>query len=221
MPGCRTATGAAAPVAIASLLAAAPAAAHVTLQPAASRPAELQRYTVYVPNERRAATTGVAIRVPAGIDFVLVESRPGWRARLVRESDRIAELRWSGGRIAPDGYAELHFIARNPVRAGAIAWPTLQRYADGTVVRWIGSSSSSSQPAPRVRVSEAATPVDVVSTHGEVAADGRASPDGGTKHAPSATEDGDGEGGLALSIVALVVAIAALAVALRGRRRPG
>lgn len=203
-----------------ALLAAAPAAAHVTLQPAASRPAELQRYTVYVPNERRAATTAIAIRVPAEIDLVLVESRPGWRAKLVRKGDRIAELRWSGGRIAPDGYAELHFIARNPVRAGAIAWPTLQHYADGTVVRWIGSSSSA-QPAPRVRISESASPVDVVSTHGEAAGAGAGADAGASPAPPSATEDGDGGGRLALSIAALVVGLAALGVAVRGGRRGG
>jgi len=38
------------------LVTAAPAGAHVTIQPTASRPAELQRYTVYVPNERKVAT---------------------------------------------------------------------------------------------------------------------------------------------------------------------
>src|SRR3954464_9216816 len=100
------------------LVAVAPAAAHVTIQPAASRPAELQRYTVYVPNERKVATTGVRVRVPEGVDFALVEPTPGWTAKVVRSGDAISELRWTGGRIGVDQYAELHFIARNPVRAG-------------------------------------------------------------------------------------------------------
>ena len=39
-------------------LAAPGAAAHVTVQPAASRPADLQRYRVIVPNETSSATVG-------------------------------------------------------------------------------------------------------------------------------------------------------------------
>ena len=49
---------------LAALLLAAPAAAHVTVQPAASRPGDLQRYTVLVPNEEDSPTTSVAMRVP-------------------------------------------------------------------------------------------------------------------------------------------------------------
>lgn len=143
------------------------AAAHVTVQPVASRPAELQRYRVIVPNEESTrSTTGVDLRLPPGITFALVEAAPGWKVKVVRRDDEVSELRWSGGRVPPNGYAELHFIARNPVRVGPLAWKALQRYSGGEVVRWIGSADSDT-PAPVTTLSEDAVPVDVVSTHGE------------------------------------------------------
>jgi uncharacterized protein YcnI len=193
------------------------AAAHVTIQPAASRPAELQRYRVIVPNERTAgATTGVDLKLPAGVTFALAESVAGWRARVVRRNGAIAELRWSGGHVPPDGYAELHFIARNPVRVGPIAWKALQRYAGGDIVRWIGGADSE-QPAPVTTLSERAVPVDVVSTHGEPAAPLAGAVPGET----IATERPSERDALtlAIAIVGAALGAAALAVALVRRRR--
>jgi uncharacterized protein YcnI len=199
-------------------LAAPGAAAHVTVQPAASRPAELQRYRVIVPNERAsAATTGVDVKVPRGVSFALVESVAGWRARVVRRGGAIVELRWSAGRVPPDGYAELHFIARNPVRVGPVAWKALQRYDDGDVVRWIGSEDSD-RPAPVTTLSERAVPVDVVSTHGETVPAAAA----GDPPAAAPTTAGSGRHGptLALAILGVLLGAASLAMQL-ARRRPG
>jgi uncharacterized protein YcnI len=191
------------------------AAAHVTLQPTAGRPADLQRYRVIVPNERESqATTGVDLRMPAGITFALVESVAGWRTQVVKHGSEIAELRWRHGRVPPGGYAELHFIARNPVRTGAIVWKALQRYDDGSVVRWIGSPTSD-QPAPVTQLSETATPVDVVSTHGE----SEPIATGGGDTAPS--RNGDGDDGLALAVAIAAAVLAAGALGLQLRRRRG
>jgi uncharacterized protein YcnI len=190
------------------------ASAHVTLQPTAGRPADLQRYRVVVPNERESqAITGVDLRMPPGITFALVESVAGWRAQVIRRGSTIAELRWRGGRVPPDGYAELHFIARNPVRTGTLTWKALQRYDDGSVVRWIGSPSSE-QPAPVTHLSETAVPVDVVSTHGETAPAAAA----GGPGTPAAAESSDARGlTLGIAIAAAVLAAAALALQLRRR----
>jgi uncharacterized protein YcnI len=206
----------AAALALAAALPAASASAHVTLQPPASRPADLQRYRVIVPNERESqATTGVDLKLPAGITFALVEAAAGWHAKVVKRGSAIAELRWSGGRVPPGGYAELHFIARNPVRTGTIAWKALQRYSDGSVVRWIGSPSSDT-PAPTTRLSESATPVDVVSTHGEAEP---AATGGGSAAAPAAATSSDGRDGLTLAIALAAAALAAAALGLQLLRR--
>ena len=196
-------------------LAAPGAAAHVTVQPTTSRPAELQRYRVIVPNERRSGTTtGVDLKLPDGITFALVESVAGWRTKVIRQGSSVAQLRWRAGHVPPGGYAELHFIARNPVRVGAIAWKALQRYDNGDVVRWIGSRDSD-QPAPITMLSEHAVPVDVVSTHGEATPTASSSPS-----APAAA-GGSRRDGLtfALAIVAVVLGGCALALTMpRGRR---
>jgi uncharacterized protein YcnI len=197
------------------------AAAHVTLQPAAGRPADLQRYRVIVPNEQQsAATTGVDLRMPAGITFALVEAAPGWRTQVVKSAGAISELRWRRGDVPPGGYAELHFIARNPVRTGALTWKALQRYDDGSVVRWIGGPASD-QPAPVTQLSEAAVPVDVVSTHGESAPAARTPT---TTTAPDSTPapvsaGGDGRDGLTLAIAIAAALLAAAALGLQLRRR--
>jgi uncharacterized protein YcnI len=190
------------------------AAAHVTVQPAASRPGELQRYRVVVPNERASGTTtGVDLRLPPGITFALAEQVAGWRVRVVRRGSAISELRWRGGRVPPDGYAELRFIARNPVRTGPVDWKALQRYSDGSTVRWIGSAESET-PAAVTTLSEDAAPVDVVSTHGESA------PAGASAAPASSAPAGSGRDGLtlALAVGGLLLGAAAMGLVLLGRR---
>jgi len=190
------------------------AAAHVTVQPAASRPADLQRYRVLVPNERESgATTGVDLKLPPGVTFALVETAPGWRSSTVKRGSEFSEVRWRGGRVAPGEYAELHVIARNPVKVGPVAWKALQRYSDGTIVRWIGSPDSE-QPAPVTTLSEDAVAVDVVSTHGEGTP--RASPPAGS--ATSAADD-SGRDALTLAIAIVAALLAATALGLQLIRR--
>jgi uncharacterized protein YcnI len=197
------------------------AAAHVTLQPAAGRPADLQRYRVIVPNEQQSgATTGVDLRMPPGITFALVESVAGWRTQVVKRGSAISELRWRGGSVAPGGYVELHFIARNPVRAGALTWKALQRYDDGNVARWIGGPGSD-QPAPVTRLSESAQPVDVVSTHGESApatTGATTTPPSAPAAATTATAGGNERDGLTLAIAIAAAVLAAGALGLQLRR---
>lgn len=186
------------------------AAAHVTVQPTASRPADLQRYRLFVPNEGESgATTGLDLKLPPGVTFALVEAAPGWRRSTVKRGGEFSELRWRGGRIAPDEYAELHFIVRNPVKVGPIAWKALQRYDDGTIVRWIGSPRSE-QPAAVTTLSENAVPVDVVSTHGE--ATPRAT-------APARASGAPGRDGVTLGIAIAAAALAATALGLQLIRR--
>jgi uncharacterized protein YcnI len=205
---------------VASLFASTTAAlAHVTLRPGASRPADLQRYTFLVPNERGVATTGVRIRVPQGIDFLLLERPPGWHAEAVRRGGRVAELRYTGGRIERDEYLDLHVVARNPVRTGELVWPALQTYADGEIVRWI-EPADGEQPAPRVRLSEDAVPVDLVSTHGETATPRTAV----ARTAPAASSDEQERDGLTLALAGAALAVGLLALAFSwaaGRRSAG
>jgi uncharacterized protein YcnI len=190
---------------------------HAVVRPAASRPAELQAYTLTVPTEKTTPTVSVSMQVPEGIDFFLVRPVAGWKEKLERANGRISVVRWTGGRIPRDSYEDFQFIARNPVREGGIPWKVVQRYADGSTVRWVGPSSSD-EPAPSTRLSEQVVPEDVVDVEsGKVPSSGAA--------APSATDSGgkgssdDDYGVLIVAIAALVTALSALAVAVVGRRR--
>jgi uncharacterized protein YcnI len=127
--------------------------------PFASRPADLQLYTVIVPTETDSATTEVALKVPEGIDFLLVRGTPGWTVKVERKNDRIDVVRWTGS-APPDQYAEFRVIARNPILEGDLSWKIVQTYADGETARWIGPPGSDS-PASVTRLSETAEPVDV------------------------------------------------------------
>jgi uncharacterized protein YcnI len=202
------------------LWASAPAAhGHAVVQPTASRPAEQQVYTLTVPNERDSDVVSVALQVSPDIDSLLVEEKPGWSARLQREGDRVAVVRWSGGRIGGDQYDTFRFIARNPVQAGELEWKVIQRYTDATD-RWIGPADSE-QPAARTTISERATPVDVINTEES----GAASPESPADTSATGGGDGGGDGDsntvpIVIAVVALVAALAALGVALAARRRP-
>jgi uncharacterized protein YcnI len=193
-----------------------PAHGHAVIQPTTSRPAEQQVYTLTIPSERDSDVVSVALQVPPDIDSLLVEDKPGWNARLQREGDRIAVVRWSGGRIAPDHYDTFRFIARNPVRAGELEWKVIQSYTDATD-RWIGPADSE-QPAPRTSITEQANPQDVINTES-----GTVKTQQGGAAAPAADSGGgDGDSNtvpIVIGAVALVAALAALGIALAGRRR--
>ncbi|MDX6408099.1 MAG: hypothetical protein QOE13_1170 [Gaiellaceae bacterium] len=195
--------------------------AHAIVRPSESRPAELQQYALTVPTERGVPTVSVALKVPAGIDFFVVQETAGWRTKLVRVNGRIDQVRWTGGSIAPGFFATFRFIARNPIMAGAISWRIVQQYGDGKAVRWIGPAESDT-PAATTAINEQATPVDVVSglnggRPASISASGGSSAENGTVAA-------DSSGGrdaltLGLAIAAVVLSIVAGAAALRPKRR--
>ena len=193
-----------------------PAHGHAVIQPTTSRPAEQQVYSLTVPSERDSDVVSVALQVPPDIDSLLVEDKPGWNARLQREGDRIAVVRWSGGRIAPDHYDTFRFIARNPVRAGELEWKVIQSYTDATD-RWIGPADSE-QPAPRTSITEQANPQDVINTESGTVE----TQQGGAETPAADTGGGDGDSNtvpIVIAAIALLAALAALGISLAGRRR--
>jgi uncharacterized protein YcnI len=211
--------------AVAGLIPASAAHGHAVVQPSAARPADPQVYRVTVPNELESDTVDVRLRVPKGIDFVLLESPPpGWKGEIVRQGDAIEEIRWTGGAIAPGQYATFRFLVRNPVEEGEVTWPIVQRYEDGSVQRWIGPPGSD-EPASRTQIFESATPQDIVAVGGEKVPEAKTQTTGGTEttSVTSVNEDEDESErdplALGLGGGALVVALFALATSLR-RRNP-
>jgi uncharacterized protein YcnI len=192
--------------------AAAPSAlAHAVVRPSASRPADLQLYTLTVPTEREVATTGVDLKVPDGIDFLLVEDSGPWQAALVRANGRIDQIRWRGSSAGPGYFATFHFIARNPIASGALTWKIVQRYQDGKDVHWIGAPSSDT-PAAVTTISESATPEDTLAgLNGGTESRVAAPPTDATSTSSSSTGS-DGRDGLTLALAAVGAAAGILAL---------
>jgi uncharacterized protein YcnI len=194
------------------------ASSHSIVLPFSSRPADLQLYTVVVPTETDSPTTEVALKVPEGIDFVLVRESPGWKVKTERRNDRIDVIRWIGS-APPDSFAEFGLIARNPILEGDLPWRITQTYGNGEVVRWIGPAGSEF-PASVTKLSESAEPVDVATglNGGDApASSGTSEASGGA----TAAADGDSSDTIARAGAgaALLLGLGAVAGLLIGRRR--
>jgi periplasmic copper chaperone A len=194
------------------------AAAHVTLNPREWEAGDFARFAIRVPNERDdAATTKITVRFPEPILSASFQPIEGWRrtVKMVRldepidiEGEQISEkidtVTWSGGRIAPGEFQEFGLSIRMPEEPGTeLAFPAVQTYSGGEVVRWIGPPDAD-EPAPTVAVTEP-------------------SAEEGEAPAPAATPaQGAGSGGAeeerggsdTLSIIALLIGIAGLATGL-------
>jgi periplasmic copper chaperone A len=210
-------------VAVAAALGLAPAAsAHVTLNPREWEADGFARFAIRVPNERdKADTTRITVKFPEQVLSASFQPIEGWRRTvemakldepLEIEGERITEkidtVTWSGGRIRPGEFQEFGVSFRTPNEPGAeLAFPAVQRYSTGEVVRWIGPPDSD-EPAPIVAL-----------TQPEAEAAAPAAPP--AQGSDAAEEEGGSD---TLSIVALAVGAAGLitglaALALR-RRRP-
>ena len=190
------------------------AAAHVTLNPREWEADGFARFAIRVPNERDgAATTRLTLRFPEQVLSASFQPVEGWRrtvkmARLdepievegERVTERIDTVTWSGGRIERGEFQEFGVSFRTPSEAGVeLAFPAVQRYSSGEVVRWIGPPDAD-QPAPTVAITEAAA------EGAEAAAAPQPAPGGG--------EEEDSGGSDTLSILALIAGLAGLAAGL-------
>ena len=197
------------------------AAAHAIVLPFSSRPADLQLYTVVVPTETDAPTTEVALKVPEGIDFLLVKETPGWEVKIERANDRIDVIRWLGS-SPPDQFAEFRLIARNPILEGDLPWRITQTYGNGETVRWIGPEGSEF-PASVTTLTESAEPVDVATgLNGGADVTSSSGESSEASGAPTDTEaGGDSSDNVARAGagVAVLLGLAALGGMLIGRRR--
>jgi periplasmic copper chaperone A len=214
--------------ALAALLLLAPvAAAHVTLNPDEWEAGGFARFAVRVPNERdNADTTKITLRFPEQVVSASFQPIEGWRRTVEmtrldepiedegeRITERIDTVTWTGGRIRPGEFQEFGISFQVPEeQAGTeLAFPAVQTYSNGEVVRWIGPPDAD-EPAPIVAVTEPAPEEEAAATPAPTPAQDA----GGGQEEESGGSD-------TLSIIALVVGIAALATALtaifwRGRR---
>lgn len=226
------------------LLAAAPAWAHVEIEPGEAEQGSDAVVTFNVPNETSDAnTTEVKVQLPGDhpIPFVSVEPVPGWTVAtqsttlaepVESEGEQITEavstITWSadGTGIAPGQFQRFPVsMGPLPEDADALEFKAIQTYDNGDVVRWIEATPASGEepelPAPVLTLTAAGAEGDhAASTDTTVAADPGAT-DSAEAEATSAQDDADSAKtlaavGLIVGALGLIAGVTALTL---GRRK--
>ena len=210
-------------------LMAAPAAAHVTVQPSEAVAGSFSRFVVRVPNERDdASTTKVEVHFPP-MAFVSFEDAPGWERKektgkfdepLVVFDSEVTEgvqtVTWSGGEVEPGEFTEFGFSARMPDEAESLTFEAIQTYSSGEVVEWTGAPDSD-EPAPQLH--SISLPVEEGQGQLSVLADLASNADGDhvmvEGDAGESEDDDDSNLGTILGAIGIALGLIALVVALR------
>ncbi|MGD9798759.1 MAG: YcnI family protein [Acidimicrobiia bacterium] len=219
---------------LAGLLLAAPAGAHVTVNPSEATQGGFATLTFRVPNERDdAATVSVQVVFPAAepVASLRVRPVPGWTAtvetRTAAGEESVASVTWSGGRIEPGEFQEFAVSGGPLPETDQLVLQALQTYDDGEVVRWIETTSAGGaepdHPAPVLTL--VAGSGDGHDDHGAGGDDEAGDTDEATGDEADGSDDGDaavggeeggGDDGDGLAVAALVVGSAGLAAGVAG-----
>ena len=223
--------------ALAALVTAPVADAHVTINPGEWEAGGFARFDIRVPNERDDANTmRVVVQFPENVVSASFQDVPGWERTVemvpleepIEEdgeepiTERIGTVTWSGGTVEPGEFVEFGVSFQVPETPGEdLLFPTIQTYSGAEAVRWISPDPEADEPAPRVTVlppEESDAAGSATEEQDEQAAEG---PGGESEEAAAPQAGGDtGRANLALGfgIAGLVASVAALALALRPRR---
>lgn len=219
--------------ALATAIVAAPAAAHVTLQPKEVPAGEFKRLDVRVPNEKdNASTTKVEVQFPQGFIFVSYEPIPGWTAKIdmvkldkpveshgQEYTEQVGTVTFTaqrGSGIRPGQFRDFGLSVGLPDKAGTtLTFKALQTYSDGEVVRWIGPPDAE-KPAAQVKLTAAGAGSHGASTGG---GSGGAAEEPADAHAEAALgggDDDDDDDDQDMALLALIVGGLGLVAGLAG-----
>jgi uncharacterized protein YcnI len=221
--------------AVAGVLLAGTASAHVTVNPSQATQEGFAKLAFRVPNEKDSASTvKLEVNLPTDQPVAFVSLRPqaGWTAQVDRSrldkpiksddgevTEAVTKITWtaSGDAAIKPGQFQEFEISLGPLpKADKMVFKALQTYSDGEVVRWIekpGPGNEPDHPAPVLTLTPKAADAQFVSAAGgAAAAKGRES------------GSGDHSGTMAVVAICLAVAgllagLAGLVAGLRGRRR--
>jgi len=216
--------------AVALLVLAVPAYAHVTVSaPGATQGGSDQEISFRVPVEKNANTVGLKLALPtdAPIASVDVQAMPGWThtqktatlAKPIHTDDgdiatAVSEIDWraqAGQGLKPGEFGTFTIIAGLLPDAPTLTFKAIQTYDDGSSVSWIetaapGSSASPEHPAPVLTLAAGAPAGQSGATTSKAAT-------------AASTSKSSNAGPVVLSIIALVVAVAALGLGVVARAR--
>ncbi|MEV0734105.1 YcnI family protein [Polymorphospora sp. NPDC050346] len=205
---------------------AAPAAAHVTVNPGEANQGGYARLAFRVPNESdEASTTKVEVFFPedAPVASVTTMPVPGWTVAVEKRAvnpplevhgsqvtEAVAKITWTASSddtgVKPGEFQEFPVSAGPLPQVDQMVFRALQTYSDGNVVRWIDPPAAAggeepASPAPVLRL--AAAPADGAPAGGTPSA-------GVSAAAVPASSTSDGGGSNAWGIAGLVAGLAGL-----------
>jgi uncharacterized protein YcnI len=145
---------------ITALSVAAPALAHVTVQPATAAAGAYQvlRFGVGHGCGDKAATTALRVEIPAGVSVARPQPKPGWKLEIVRTAETVSAVVWRGA-LPPDQFDEFVILTKLPATGGPLAFPAIQA-CDAEENRWTDIQSPGGPrpkfPAPSLTIVPAA-----------------------------------------------------------------
>ena len=197
--------------ALALVAAAAPAWAHVKVEPESAPKGSDAVLAFVVPNEKDPqTTTKVVVQFPTDhpIAEALVEAIPGWTAEATQftvttpiQTDNgpvtsaVKDVTWTasdGKGIAVDNFQEFRVSVGLPDDADSLSFPTTQTYSDGSTVNWVQVTPAGG-PEPD-------NPVPVLTLTSATADTGAATP-----AATSTVKKSDVDNAKTIAIIAVVV----------------
>lgn len=221
----RLTTRVAAVAAVALVVAAPMAAAHVTVDPGEAEKGGYAALAFRVPNERDdARTTQVEVNFPVEVPLVSVrvQPKPGWEYEMERTTldepidnngeevtEVVTKVTWTGGVIGTTEFEEFHVsVGRLPEDIDQMFFPSIQTYDSDEVVRWIDEPVDGEEepenPAPALTLVDPAE-------EGGGSAGGGGEAASGLSVENTATQD-DVDGANTLGIIGIVVGVLGLAV---------
>lgn len=183
---------------------AAPASAHVSVEPQQAEKGGYSKVVFKVPNERdNASTTKVEVNLPADHPVASVQTTPvpGWKAKVTRSkldkplkvhgeevSEAVTKVTWSGGKIKPGTFQEFPIsVGPLPEDTDSMVFKTLQTYEGGEVARWI------EEPKKGEEEPEEPAPVLALTAPSEGGHDGGAAGEDTEEQASETSSDGAGK----------------------------
>jgi uncharacterized protein YcnI len=231
----RRAAAVAAAVTAITLALAAPALAHVTIQPGTAVQGGFSKVAFRVPNERDDASTvriEVAFPTDHPLAFVSVKPVPGWDVKVTDSklpkpvqtddgplADAVTKIVWSGGKIGKGEFQEFEVsLGKLPTDVDQLTFPTKQTYSGGEVVSWADQpktdGTEAEHPVPTLKLTPAAA--ESAAPSASASASQAAAP---TITQVAAASDGSssdgtarllGGAGLVVGVIGIVVAALAL-----------
>ena len=193
---------------------AAPAAAHVTVQPGEAIQGGYGAFAFRVPTERPdAGTVKLEVTLPAEhpIRSVRTKPMPGWTVSVTKNGETVRTITWTadpGVRIGPGEYQEFDVSAGPlPEDTDHLVLPVVQTYDSGEIVAWDAPPAEGAEPEHPAPVLELIPEEDA----------GAMEPTAGTATASGADTTARWVGGAGLAVGALGLGVGAGAV-LRTRR---